>query len=933
MASVISAVSPTAASLVTASAGQDSGGVGPTVTGSPSPSAHFCAITADETAVRLGTSISRGLESPQDAAYRRSIHGPNELNDDNKDSIYWRFFQQFYENPLILLLLASALMSFFMGNLDDALSITLAILIVVTVGFVQEYRSEKSLEALSRLVPHHANLVRGETVQAVPASSLVPGDLVSFSVGDRIPADVRITSAVSLQIDESSLTGENRPVHKTADPVDASRFPAIVPVNERVSCAFMGTLVRDGRGSGVVIGTGKATEFGNVFAMMATIAKPKTPLQQSMDKLGKDLSFLSFGFIGLICLVGVIQGKTWLEMFTIGVSLAVAAIPEGLPIIVTVTLALGVLRMAKRRAIMRRLPSVETLGSVNVICSDKTGTLTLNHLTVTQVWTADMTEALDIVDGASAQDNYALQSALVVGSNCNNSVFVARDHKLHGPPVDIALTEVLDKFGMDDIRTTRVRVNEMPFSSSRKWMAVVSHAASGGNNVVHVKGAYDVVIDFCESVYLSQNGRAIPLDDATQARIVKAAEEMARKGLRVLAFASGTGDSCDNPAKLTFCGIMGMYDPPRPNVSKSIWRLAQGGVKVIMITGDSEVTAGTIASSIGIPLFGGNSNPKSVMRGQLIESMSELELQEAIKTVTVFARTSPEHKMKIVRALQSKGDVVAMTGDGVNDAPALKMADIGISMGKMGTDVANEASDMILTDDDFSTILSAIEEGKAIFSNIQNFLTFQLSTSIAALSLVAIATIVGLPNPLNAMQILWINILMDGPPAQSLGVEPVDPEIMARPPRSRSDKILTMKLFRRTLFAALFIFVGTLFVYRKEMASDGKVTARDTTMTFTCFVFFDMFNALACRSESKSVFELGFLSNPIFNAAVGGSLLGQFAVIYIPFLQRVFKTEAISFRDICFLTLVASSVLIGDEIRKLLKRSKIMNSFGYSPRV
>ncbi|KAK9476446.1 hypothetical protein V1514DRAFT_311422 [Lipomyces japonicus] len=894
-----------------------------------SPSATYCTISATETAARLHTSLERGLESPQDATYRRGVHGLNELSTNTKDSIIWRFLQQFYENPLILLLLASAAVSFFMGNFDDAISITLAILIVVTVGFVQEYRSEKSLEALTRLVPHHAHLIRGPTTSTVLASILVPGDLVSFAVGDRIPADLRIVKAVDLQIDESNLTGENRPVSKVVDPIDASQFSSVIPVNERRSCAFMGTLVRDGNGTGIVIGTGTSTEFGSVFAMMNEISKPKTPLQQSMDKLGKDLSYLSFAVITCICLVGVFQGRAWLEMFTIGVSLAVAAIPEGLPIIVTVTLALGVLRMAKRRAIMRRLPSVETLGCVNVICSDKTGTLTMNHMTVTKAWTIDMPQLLDVVDGLSADGDNALMNTLVIGSNCNNSRYNQDDRSYAGPPTDIALSEVLEKFRLEDVRNSRVRVHETPFSSTRKWMGVASKTEESASSTIHVKGAYEIVLKFSNHILNSSN-KTLPLDAARKQKIIDAAESMAQKGLRVLGFALGTGETTENPSGLTFTGLLGMYDPPRPNVTKSIWRLAQGGVKVIMITGDNEVTASTIARQIGIPLYGGSGSVrgKAVMKGEEIESMNDIELQEAINTVTVFARVSPEHKMKIVRALQGRGDVVAMTGDGVNDAPALKMADIGISMGKMGTDVAKEAADMILTDDDFSTILSAIEEGKAIFSNIQNFLTFQLSTSIAALSLVALATTIGLPNPLNAMQILWINILMDGPPAQSLGVEPVDAAIMTKPPRDRNAPILTGKLLSRTVQSAVFIFIGTMFIYIIEM-HDGVVTARDTTMTFTCFVLFDMFNALACRSASKSVFELGLRSNKIFNFAVGGSLLGQLAVIYVPFLQRVFQTEALSLTDLALLIVIASSVLIADEIRKYLARRK--NGFlGYS---
>ncbi|KAK9455638.1 hypothetical protein V1511DRAFT_510500 [Dipodascopsis uninucleata] len=901
-----------------------------------SPSLVYCGLSTKETAARLHTSLEQGIESAQDAAYRRGIHGTNELESNEKENIVTKFLQQFYENPLILLLFGSAVVSFIMGNFDDAISISLAIFIVITVGFVQEYRSEKSLEALNRLMPPNAHLIRGRTTMTTLATNLVPGDLVSFSVGDRIPADVRITEAVGLQIDESNLTGENRPVQKTSEPVDMSKYVTVVPVNERISCGFMGTLVRDGRGKGIVIGIGRLTEFGSVFSMMSSIEKPKTPLQQSMDKLGKDLSYLSFAVIGCICLIGVFQGRSWLEMFTIGVSLAVAAIPEGLPIIVTVTLALGVLRMAKRRAIMRRLPSVETLGCVNIICSDKTGTLTENHMTVTKIWTVGLAEALDVKDGMSTNDNYAIINSLIVGSNCNNSVYVEEQRKYHGPPTDVALCEVLEKFGMEDIRPTRKRVHETPFSSSRKWMAVASRIgdeSTPGTAAIHVKGAFEVVLEFCTS-YLTSNNQTIILDATTKQKIISAANAMAKDGLRILSFAIGTGDTTENPSNLTFTGLMGMFDPPRPHVSRSIWRLAQGGVKVIMITGDSEMTAGTIARKIGIPMFGGvnaEGVDKSVVRGDTINELNEMGIQDLLRNVSVVARATPEHKMKIVRALQARGDVVAMTGDGVNDAPALKMADIGISMGNMGTDVAKEAADMVLTDDDFSTILSAIEEGKAIFSNIQNFLTFQLSTSIAALSLVALATAFGLPNPLNAMQILWINILMDGPPAQSLGVEPVDSAIMTRPPRQRNAKILTSKLFKRTLTAAAVIFAGTLIVFITEM-HDNVVTSRDTTMTFTCFVLFDMFNALACRNESKSVFEIGIWSNKIFNMAVGGSLIGQLCVIYVPFFQHVFQTEALSLLDLLTLTAIGSSVLWVDELRKYLSRRKGWVS-GYSVNV
>jgi Ca2+-transporting ATPase len=825
-----------------------------------------------------------------------------------------------------------------MGNTEDSISITMAILIVVTVGFVQEYRSEQSLEALNKLVPPTAHLTRGPTTSTVLASNLVPGDLVHFSVGDRIPADLRLTEAVGLSIDESNLTGEPEPVHKEIAPVTRAGPGGPVPVTQRTSVAYMGTLVCAGNGSGIVIATGHETEFGTVFSMMSEISKPKTPLQISMDKLGQELSFLSFGVIGIICLIGIVQGRGWLEMFTISVSLAVAAIPEGLPIIVTVTLALGVLRMANEKAIMRRLPSVETLGSVNVICSDKTGTLTRNKMTVTKVWAVDMGEVSDsshkpwVTINAHTHETSppspAVATMLQVGNFCNNSRLSTELNKFVGNPTDVALIDVLSRFGLEDNRKTRTRIKETPFSSSRKWMAVAVHEGYTSSATVYVKGAFERIYPHCTK-YVNNDGKAVALDPGHKEIISNVSKTMAQEGVRIIALAYATNtDDTDKLENLVFAGLIGMYDPPRTGVSASIRRLMQGGVKVIMITGDSEATAQSIAQQIGMPLPAGE---KNVMSGETLERLSTDELANVISHVNVFARTSPENKLNIVRALQARGDVVAMTGDGVNDAPALKLADIGISMGESGTDVAKEAADMVLVDDDFNTILLAIREGKAIFSNIQNFLTFQLSTSVAALSLVVLATTFRLPNPLNAMQILWINILMDGPPAQSLGVEPVDPLIMTKPPRSRSDHVLTRSVIQRVFQSGFTIVIGTLFVYVREM-SDNVVTARDTTMSFTCFVLFDMFNALSCRSSTKSVFEIGFFSNKMFNIAVGLSLLGQLAVIYVPFLQAIFQTEALYLSDLLGLICLTSSVWLIDEVRKYYKRKREWTT-GYSTAV
>lgn len=667
----------------------------------------------------------------------------------------------------------------------------------------------------------------------VPANELVPGDLVLFSTGDRIPADIRITMATDLSIDESNLTGENEPVAKYTDALrkeknlttpspqivtpprspfyDAPASGAVgadIRLNEQHNIAFMGTLVRSGYGQGIVIATGAKTEFGSISMSLQEIESPRTPLQLSMDRLGQELSYMSFGVIGLIVVVGLLQGRKLLEMFTIGVSLAVAAIPEGLPIIVTVTLALGVLRMAKRGAIMRRLPSVETLGSVNVVCSDKTGTLTMNHMTVTKMWHFDCDEPFEVHrDITSLTPGPAARTILRIGNVANN----ARLSRIHanspasassaavlsstvdssaggvksrwvGQPTDVAILDLLDNFGEDDVRE-RIsgRVSETPFSSERKWMGVIiGNGTPGDSDIAYIKGALEQVLLRCDT-YLTKDGREVILDEPRRRAVRQAAEQMAAEGLRVLAFASGavrdgprgrrafgsrsgtptspkagSSDDDDRYSGLIFSGLVGMNDPPRKDVHKSIRRLMTGGVRIIMITGDAEATAVAIAKKLGMPVTD-TPGARTVIGGDELDRLSTAELAQAISTTSIFARTSPDHKLKIVQALQARGDVVAMTGDGVNDAPALKKADIGISMGKLGTDVAKEAADMILTDDDFSTILRAIEQGKGIFYNIQNFITFQLSTSVAALSLVFLSTALGFKNPLNAMQILWIS--------------------------------------------------------------------------------------------------------------------------------------------------------------------------------
>ncbi|KAK3382334.1 hypothetical protein B0T24DRAFT_541381 [Lasiosphaeria ovina] len=1009
---------------------------------------EFSFLPPAEVAARLKTSLTHGL-TPAEALSRLRDHGPNEIPHEEPEPLWLRFIKQFQE-PLILLLLASAGASILVGNMDDAISITVAVTIVVSVGFIQEYRSEKSIEALNHLVPNHAHLVRKPDVKAlssarssnwpasgdepsetsdssgaatpveevleassskVMAAQLVPGDLVLFTTGDRIPADIRVTKAADLTIDASNLTGENEPVRVTADARGRSGFASPsygeatlqlpnrpLASNEKgdgpTNIAYMGTLVKSGHGQGIVFATGGNTHFGTIATSVSGTESPRSPLQVSMDELGTQLSKMSFVIIALISLIGWLRGKNLLEIFTISISLAVAAIPEGLPIIVTVTLALGVHRMAKHNAIVRRMPKVETLGSVNVVCTDKTGTLTMNHMTTAKMWFFGAEDAFDVDSDDEATETKpdpATLRILRIGNIANNArlarqytengaaaraVLSSTQSRGHvstytrwvGQPTDIAMLDLLDRFKEHDIRDSiGHRVSETPFSSERKWMGVTIGSEGGKNEkeFAYIKGSIDRILEACDT-YFTKDGREFVMDSNRRQEALQAAERMASQGLRVLAFASGPvtksarsraampsarsntpdtdGARTPNPSNvedqyrgLTFAGLVGMSDPPRPGVGRSIRKLMRGRVKVIMITGDAETTAVAIGRQLGMAVATPSEHAahqvsvRPVLRGDEIDAMSEEDLAQAMDHTTIFARTNPDHKLKIIKALQSRGDIVAMTGDGVNDAPALKKADIGIAMGMHGTDVAKEAADMILTDDDFSTILHAIEEGKAIFNNIQNFLTFQLSTSAAGLSLVLLCTFLGYKSPLNAMQILWINIIMDGPPAQSLGVEAVDKDVMNRPPRRRNDAVLTKPLIKRVLTSAFIIMVGTMLVYRHEMLEDGLVTRRDTTMTFTCFVLFDMFNALTCRSESKSVLrgEVGLFSNTLFNWAVSLSLAGQLLVIYFPWLQEVFQTEALYLSDLASLVVLCSTVFWADEFRKWWKygRKRLGNNY------
>ncbi len=850
----------------------------------------------EDTIGKLEVDLSKGLSYEQ-VFIRRQKYGPNELQTDESDGVsdispsrnpvkwFWneygdlikQYIEQF-QNPLILLLIGSATISLLLGQYDNAISITLAVVVVGTVGFIQEYRTEKSLDELNKLAPPKCHVLRDDVVTERLASELVPGDVVELRLGDRVPADMILIESVSLEFDESMMTGEHETKNKMA--LSPSTWPS--RDEEALCTAYMGTLVKAGRGKGIVVAIGPNTELGRLFKLVEQTEDKKSPLQVSLDHLGQQLTLYSGLFIGLISIAGLFQSRPLMEIFTVAVSLAVAAIPEGLPVVATITLALGVLRLSRRKVIVRKLPAVEALGSVNILCADKTGTLTTNELSVQIVFPVDG-EPLSMSEDVSRQTVLPL---LRVASLCNNAS--RHGDKILGNAIDVALYAWADKLGYPGEQLRRL--SEVPFSSDRKYMTVQCDEGAG----FFVKGAPEVIASMLGS------------DD--QANVCnEMAGHLHSQGLRTLALASGP--SMD---RLKLVGLLGLMDPPRPDIAKTLSSLRSAHLRTVMVTGDAKETAVSLASVIGFPHA-----PDTVVSGSQLEEALEgsKSAESLLSRLSIVYRASPKHKLLLVQSLQIQlRAVVAMTGDGVNDAPALKMADIGVAMGKSGTDVARESAKLILTDDNLAALLDGVHEGKAIFANIRHFVRFQLATSLAALGLIAAAAFLsptGAP-PLNPMQILLINIIMDGPPAQSLGVEPIHADVLSRPPRPRDAPILSANLLARTGLSALFVLLGCTAVFYWEL----QIAPGDTTRTFTAFVLFSLVNAFCCRSLEKSVFSLGLLENHFLNASITIAIITLLAILYMPVLSAIFQTSPLPLFQLAGLSGLAGTLLIFDELVK-----------------
>ena len=877
---------------------------------------HCHHAEANQILEMLGTDLTRGLDRFE-IERRREQFGANALTERRGRGPLVQFLLQFHQ-PLVYLLLAAALAAGLLHEIVDATVIVGVVLLNAIIGFIQEAKALKAIHALSRSLPSSCTVLRAGKREKVPAIDLVPGDLVLLQSGDRVPADLRILQSRDLRVDESALTGEALPASKAS-----GTLPRETSLGDRTNMAFSSTLVTYGTGLGVAVATGDATEIGRISGLIASAEVLETPLTRRISRFSKLLMGVVLGLAALTFVAGLLRGQPVTEMLMASIALAVGAIPEGLPAAVTIILAIGVARMARRRAIIRRLPAVETLGSTTVICTDKTGTVTQNQMTVRSLLAGRVSYTVsgsgyaphgEIHSEAGAADlesDAALRELLLCGLLCNDAD-ITRDGELwavRGDPTEGALLSVAAKAGLPQDETTASlpRVDAIPFESQLQFMATLHEDRAGGTRLVYVKGALESLLARCDSQFGAAGAAAID-SDALRA----AAEEMAARGLRVLAFARKDMPAAthilqhaDVASGLVFLGLQGMMDPPREEAAPAVAACQRAGIQVKMITGDHAATAAAIASQVGI--LHGEANGAYVLTGTELQAISDQELIDRVDTVDVFARVSPEHKLRLVEALQARGHVVAMTGDGVNDAPALRQADIGIAMALGGTEVAREAADMILTDDNFASIEAAVEEGRGVFDNLQKFIVWTLPTNGGEALVLLAAVLLGLALPILPVQILWINMMTSVCLGMTLAFEPKERGIMSRRPTDPRRPLLSAMLARRVALVSLLVCGAVYTVFELELARGTSLAAAQTAAV-AVVVFSEAFYLFNCRSFTRSFVAVGWASNPWTWVGVGLMAALQIVFTYVPTMNRLFATEPIS--SLAWIKIVGLSLLV-----------------------
>jgi Ca2+-transporting ATPase len=888
----------------------------------------FYNLTVQEVCEALKVNLETGL-SDDEAKERLLKFGPNELLEKKSNGPLGIFLDQF-KDFIIWVLIAAALISGFLSEWVDALAIIAIVALNAILGFIQEYRAEKSLTALKKLSSPSSKVIRSAKLKSIASKELVPGDLIELEAGDNIPADSRIIwLTANFNVTEASLTGESTPVSKTISALNEKD----VPLADRANMVYLGTSVVSGKSRAIVACSGMRTELGKIAGLVQEIKRETTPLQKKLEEFGKWIVYLCFALVGVVFILGVLRGGKIVDMFLTSVSLAVAAIPEGLPAVVTIALALGVQRMVKRHALIRKLPSVETLGCATVICSDKTGTLTKNEMTVQAIFCSGQLFKVSGT-GYAPKGEFLLQNVPVNPSQypdlnrlltcavlCNGAKLIKDNssYKIIGDPTEASLLTVAAKAGVlkEEKEKDSVFIDELPFDSERKKMTVVRK--SKDNFFAFVKGAPEVLLDDCISI--QEAGRIRKLNASDREKILKINNELANSAMRVLALGYRTLDSYDKfkaediESALIFIGLIAMIDPAREEVREAIVECKSAGIKTIMITGDHKNTAVAIAKDLGF-----FEEDSLALTGEELDSLSEDELRSKIEKIPVYARVSPENKLRIVRAWRARREIVAMTGDGVNDAPAVKEADIGVAMGLTGTDVTKEVSDMVVTDDNFASIVTAVEEGRGIYDNIKKFIHYLLSCNAGEILVMFISILAGLPPPLIAVQILWVNLVTDGLPALALGVDPVSPGIMHQSPRPVNERVVTKQKAFLILTQGAFIAICSLFAFLFVLYAENASLLRARTAAFIVLSCSQLFHSFNCRSLTESIFKIGIFSNKKLIAATLVSFLLQMAVVSIPFLQKVFKTEALGVFDWALVIIISSLPLWAMEIAKLINR-------------